>query len=76
MTEGWSDEQTDDLLYADLCNFYKVEAWSRDAMHINALLYAGLYKAQEIFVTTVKHRPRIKLTIRQRTRELQQWPPP
>jgi hypothetical protein len=73
----WSDEQTDDPLYADLRNFYKVEAWSRDGMHIDALLYAGnnFDKAREIFVTTVKHRPRIKLTIRQRTRVLQHWPP-
>jgi hypothetical protein len=52
MTDGWSDEQTDNPVYADDRNFYKVEAWSRDAMsaygwssvadlHINALLYAG-----------------------------------
>ena len=46
----WSDEQTDDPLYADLRNFYKVEAWSRDGMRIDALLYAGnsLDKAREI----------------------------
>jgi hypothetical protein len=46
-------------------------------MHINALLYAGnnLDKAREIFVTTVKHRPGIRLTIRQQTRGLDQWPP-
>jgi hypothetical protein len=46
----WSDEQTDDRLYADLRNFYKVEAWSRDGMHIDALLYAGnnFDKAREI----------------------------
>jgi hypothetical protein len=77
MTDGWSDEQTDDPLYADDRNFYKVEAWSRDGMHINALLYAGnnLDKAREIFATTVKHRPGIRLKIRQRTRVLQQWPP-
>ena len=44
-------------------------------MHIIALLYAGnnLDKAREIFVTTVRHRPGIELTIRQRTRVLQQW---
>ena len=72
----WSDEQTDDPLYADLRNFYKVEAWSRDEMRIDALLYAGnsLDKAREIFVTTVKHRPRIRLTIRQRSRMLDRWP--
>jgi hypothetical protein len=45
----WSDEQTDDPLYADLRNFYKVEAWSRDGMRIDALLCAGsnLDKARE-----------------------------
>ena len=73
----WPGEQTDDPLYADDRNFYKVEAWSRDGMRIDALLYAGnsLDKAREIFVTIVKHRPQIRLTIRQRTRALQQWPP-
>ena len=46
-------------------------------MRIDALLYAGnnLGNAQKIFVATVKHRPSIRLTIRQRTRVLQQWPP-
>jgi hypothetical protein len=74
---NWSREQTDDPLYADDRNFYKVEAWSRDGMRIDTLLYAGnnLDKAREIFVTTVKHQPRIRLTIRQRTRVLQHWPP-
>ena len=59
---NWSDEQTDEPLYADDRNFYKVEAWSREGMRIDALLYAGsnLDKAREIFVTTIKHRPGIK----------------
>ena len=72
-----SNEETRDPLKADDRNFYKVEAWSQDGMRIDALLYAAnhLDKAGEIFVTTVKHRPRIKLTIRQRTRVLQHWPP-
>jgi hypothetical protein len=54
----WPDEQTDDPLYADDRNFYKVEAWSRDGNRIDALLYAGnnLRKAQVIFVTTVPSR--------------------
>ena len=40
------------------------------------LLYAGnnLDKARRIFERAIKHRPRIRLTIRQRTRVLQQWP--
>jgi hypothetical protein len=68
----WSDKQTDDPFYADELNFYKVEAWSRDGTRIE---YAGnnLRKAQEIFVTTVRHRPQIRLTIRQGV--LHQWPP-
>jgi hypothetical protein len=31
-------------------------------------------KAREIFQRAIKHRPRIRLTIRQRTRVLKQWP--
>lgn len=72
----WSDEETDNPLLADDRNFYKVEKWTRDGGKVDALLYAGtnLGKAQEIFANAVKHRPRIRLTIRQRTRVLQQWP--
>jgi hypothetical protein len=70
-----SNEETRDPLKADDRNFYKVEAWSQDGMRIDALLYAGNHidKAGEIFVTTVKHRPGIRLTIRQRTRVLDRW---
>jgi hypothetical protein len=35
----------------------------------------NLEKAQDIFTKAIKHRPRIRLTIRRRTRVLQQWPP-
>ena len=40
------------------------------------MLYAGsdLDKAQAIFAEAIKHRPRIRLTIRQRTQVLEQWP--
>jgi hypothetical protein len=39
-------------------------------------LYAGsnLDKAREIFAPAIKHRPRIRLTIRQRTRVLDEGP--
>jgi hypothetical protein len=33
MTGDWSHEETDDPLYADRRNFYKVEKWSRDRRH-------------------------------------------
>jgi hypothetical protein len=40
------------------------------------MLYAGnnLDKAREKFEEAIKHRPRIRLTIRQRIRVVQQWP--
>jgi hypothetical protein len=50
----WSDEETDDPLYADERNFDKVEKWTFDGSKVERLLY----KAQEIFAKAVKHRPR------------------
>jgi hypothetical protein len=69
-------EKTDDPKYADDRMFYKVEKWTRDGTKVDRLLYAGnnLDKARDIFAAAVKHRPKIRLTIRQRTRVLQQWP--
>jgi hypothetical protein len=73
----WSEEETKDPLYADDRNFHKVEKWTKDGMKVDRLLYAGnnLQKARELFAEAVEHRPRIRLTIRQRTRVLRQWPP-
>jgi hypothetical protein len=64
------DEETNDPLVADVRNFYKVEKWTRDGSKVDSLLYAGnnLDKAREIFAKAIKHRPRISLTIRQKTR--------
>ena len=75
---NWSDEETDDPHYADRRNFYKVEKWSRDGLRVELMLYGGnsLDKARRVFERTVKQRPRIRLTIRQRTRVLEQWPKP
>jgi hypothetical protein len=40
------------------------------------MLYAGnnLDKARELFAAAIKHRPRIRLTIQQRMRVVEQWP--
>jgi hypothetical protein len=56
-------------MYADDRNFYKVEKWTKDGTKVDRLLYAGnsLAKAQELFAWAIKHRPRICLTIRQRS---------
>ena len=72
----WSDETTDDPLYADERNFYKVERWTKDGTKVDRMLFAGnnLDEARKLFVDAIKYRPRIRLTIRQRTRVLQQWP--
>jgi hypothetical protein len=72
----WSDEETDDPAYADRRNLYKVEKWRRDELRVELMLYAdnNLDKARRIFERTTKQRPRIRLTIRQRMRVLDEWP--
>ena len=71
---NWSDEETDDPIHADRRNFYKVERRSRDGQRVVDLVFAGtsLDKAKRIFDRMTKRRPRIKLTLRQRTRVLEQ----
>jgi hypothetical protein len=56
-------------------HFPKVEKWSRDGLRVELMLYAGnnLGKARRIFERTTKQRPRIRLTIRQRMRVLDEW---
>ena len=69
----WSDEETDDLLYADDRNFYKVELWTMDEQRVLRMLYGGnnLDKARTIFGNYIRIRPRARITIRQRTRVLE-----
>ena len=77
MNNVWSDEKTDNPLRADDRNFYKFEKWTKDGVKIERMLYAGnnLEKPREtLFSNAIKHHPRIRLTIRQRTRVLEQWP--
>ena len=40
--DDWSHEETDDPLYADRRNFYKVEKWSRDGQRVEELLFADM----------------------------------
>jgi hypothetical protein len=57
-------------------HFEGQEALTKDGGKIDRLLYAGnnLDKARTVFAEAIKHRPRIRLTIRQRTRVLDRWP--
>jgi hypothetical protein len=61
---------------ADCSDPYTLEKWTKDGAKVDGVLYAGnnLDKARELFQQAIKHRPRIRLTIRQRTRVLEQWP--
>jgi hypothetical protein len=40
-TADWAIEETDNSLYADERNFYKVEKWSKDDQCIDCMLWAG-----------------------------------
>jgi hypothetical protein len=71
-----SEGETSDPLIADHRNFYKVEKWTKDGAKVERMLFAGsnLDKARALFESEIKRRPRIRLTIRQRTRVLDEWP--
>jgi hypothetical protein len=70
-------EETDDSLVADRRNFFKVELWTKDSRQVERLLFAGndLDKARALFAAYAKKRPRARLTIRQRSRVVAEWPP-
>ena len=70
----WSDEETDEPLIADHCNFYKVEKWSSDGQRVTELLAAAWTRPNASSIVGQSHRPRIRMTIRQRTRVLDEWP--
>ena len=38
MADEWSHEETDDPLYADDRNFYKLEKWTKDGSKVDRLL--------------------------------------
>ena len=70
------DEETDDPHYADARNFYMVQTWTKDGYHLTDMLYAGnnLEKAYDVFRAFTKKWPRSRVTIRQRTRVIAEWP--
>jgi thiamine monophosphate kinase len=60
-------EQSDSTIYADDHGFYKVDKRTRDGTKVDSLLYAGnsLGRARAVFESAIKHRPRIRLTLRE-----------
>jgi hypothetical protein len=78
LREPWgpvSNEETDDLV-GDRRNYFNVELWTRDGLHIERLLFAGnsLDRARAVFAAFARKRPRAQLTIRQRTRVVTEPP--
>lgn len=69
-------DETDDPVEADRRNFYKVEEWTADGLHVEALLYAGnsLDRARQVFGDEARRRPAARLTIRQRIRVIAKAP--
>jgi hypothetical protein len=61
---------------ADRRHFFKVEVWTKDGQHVERLLFAGnsLDNAHALFAAYAKRRPRARLTIRQRSRVVAEWP--
>ena len=55
MNNDWSNEETENPLRADDRNFYKVEKWTKDGLHVEAMIYAGnnLDKARELFAEAI-----------------------
>ena len=76
MPDPFGPQETDNPVHADARNFYKVERWTADDQHIEALLYAGnrLDLARQKLEEAVSTHPAARYTIRQRARILGKWP--
>jgi hypothetical protein len=72
---GYSE--TDNADEADRRSYYKVEKWDSTEQHAFQLLHASndLSRAQAVFMSETKRRPRGRYTLRQGIRVLQRWPP-
>ena len=76
MADDWTHQQTEKRGVCRPTQLYRVEKWTKDGSKVDRLLYAGndLDMARELFREAVSQRPRIRLTIRQRSRVLERWP--
>jgi hypothetical protein len=66
-------EETDDPHHADRRNFYKSRSGAATGCGSNSA-GSSLDKARRIFERATKHRRRVRLTIRQRMRVVEEWP--
>jgi hypothetical protein len=74
--EEFGFRETDDADEADRRNYYNVERRDSSEQHVFELLHASndLSRAQLIFASETKRRPRGRYTLRQGIRVLQRWP--
>jgi hypothetical protein len=72
----WSEEETDNPVYADTRGLFKVERWTADGLHVACMLYAGnrLDKAHEIFDAAIRFNMAGRYRIRQGIRVVEKWP--
>jgi hypothetical protein len=71
----FATKTTTDPHYADKHEFYKVELWTKNHVHVRpAAARRQSYRQATEFVAAVKRRPRGRYTIRQRTRVVESGP--
>ncbi len=72
----WAEEETSDPLYADERNFFKVQEWTADDLHVARMLYAGnrLDRAHEMLDAAIRVNPAGRSVIRQRIGVIAKWP--
>jgi hypothetical protein len=76
MTERRGEKETNNPVYADTRNFFKVEEWTTDDLHVARLIYAGnrLEKAHDIFDAAIRFNMAGRYYIRQGIRVVEKWP--
>ena len=68
-------DETDDPLVVDWRYFFKVELWTRNGRHVERLLSPATASTRRaLFAVYGRRRPRARLTIRQRSRVLEEGP--
>jgi hypothetical protein len=72
----WSEEETDNPVYADTRGFFKVEQWTDDDLHIVRLIHAGnrIDRARSMFDTAISFDPARRYYTRQGIRVVAKWP--
>jgi hypothetical protein len=68
--------KNDNPVDADTRNFFKVEEWTADDLHIARLIYAGnrLDKAHDIFDAAIRFNMAGRYYMRQGIRVVEKWP--